>query len=88
MQCKQYRMGLLCRFFNNKNLFHLKKRKRIKKTKKQEDWFSVKQDGFFSTLIISQSVCDFSLLARSRTGHITISLIGRASYTCSIGPWY
>jgi len=50
-------------------------------------WFSFRnKNGFFSTLIIFRSFCDFPLIARSGTSHITISLIGFAPQTYSTGP--
>jgi len=38
-------------------------------------------------IIIFQASCDFLLIARSGKSHVTISLIGCAPHTWSIGPW-
>jgi len=79
MQCKQYRMGLLC-FFNNKNLFHLKKQQKNGLTNKKRKWvgFRLEKNWFLSTLIILRSFRDFPLITRSGTSLITISLITRS----------
>jgi len=75
-----------CVFLKNKNLLLFRKPKttRIKK-KKRENTGGLgfkKKLGFFSNLVIFQSFfCDFPLIARSRTSHITISLIGCAPHT-------
>jgi len=46
-------------------------------------------ENFLRTpLIIFHTFCDFPLIAQSGTRHITISLIGCARHTYSIGPWY
>jgi len=47
----------------------------LKKQKKQVGLFSFKKKGF-SQPCIFQSFCDFPLIARPGTSHITISLIG------------
>ena len=89
MQCKQYRMGLLC-FLITKTCFLKKnKKKRSIKTKNVSGLiFFEKKNGFFSTLIIPRSFCDFPLITQSGTSNITISLNGCAPHTYSIGLWY
>ena len=73
-----------CVFFGNRKLFlFLIKQKypNWKKQKKLGGLFFLK-NGFFSTLIAFQSfICDFPLIARSGTSHVTISLFGCAPHT-------
>ena len=69
-----------------KSLFFFKKSENPdKKTKHVNCFFN---PGFFNTDYFSTFFCDFPLIARSGTSHVTISLIGCASYTESIGPCY
>jgi len=37
---------------------------------------------------LSILLCDFPLIARSGTIHVTTSFIGCTPHTCSIGPWH
>ena len=70
-------------FFKNKNLFFLKKTPGFVKKRKNPDGLGfLRKLGFFSNLDIFQYFfCDFPLIARSGTSHITISLIGCAPHT-------
>jgi len=61
--------------FKYKSAFQKTQKTDIKKQKTQVGWVLLK-NGVFSTLITFQSFCDFSLIARSGTSHVTISLIG------------
>jgi len=74
-------------FFKNKNLLLKKKKNVYKKTKKTGRLGSIKKRVFLNPNYLSIVFCDFPLIARSGTSHATISLIGCAPHTQSIGPW-
>jgi len=44
--------------------------------------------GFFKPDYLSILFCDFPLIARLETSHVTTDLIGCAQHTSSIGPRY
>jgi len=76
-------MGFL--FLNkNKNLFLFKKNTKqpgLKKTKKTGGLFYSKKRVFLKPDYLSILFCNFRLIARSGTNHVTISLIRCAPHT-------
>ena len=74
--------GVLCLFFKKKEQkpVSLKKNKKIIRIEKTGGLFFEK-NRFFSTLIIFEPFCDFPLIARSGTSHVTISLFGCVPHT-------
>jgi len=82
---KTIQNGILCFFKEQKPASFQKTQNHPDLKKKRENTGGLgfkKKLGFFSNLVIFQSFfCDFPLIARSRTSHITISLIGCAPHT-------
>jgi len=56
-------MGFLCFFLNNKTCSFQKTKKNGLKNKNPGGLVFFEKSGFFSTLIIFQSLCDFPLIA-------------------------
>ena len=86
---KQFRMGFpCCCFLRIKTCFKKKTKNVYKKTKITGRLGFSKKRVFLNPDYLSIVFCDFPLIARSGTSHATISLIGCAPHTQSIGPWY
>jgi len=84
MQKNNSEWGFCVLFKEQKPVFFQKnKTPGVKKKRKKTGGLGfLKKLGIFSNLVIFQySSCDFPLIARSGTSHITISLIGCAPHT-------
>jgi len=82
-EMKTIPIGFLRVFLKNESLFLFKKTKKIgwKKNKKIGGVFFSKNVFFSQSWLSFSPFCDFPLIARSGTSHVTINLIGCAPHT-------
>ena len=80
--------GVMCFFKKWTRTCFLKKNKKFGLKKHKTDGLFFFKKRVFLNVIVFQPFCDFPLIARSGTSHVTISLFGCAPHAWSIGPWY